>query len=134
MPYSNNQPGSMTLNHELDLFYDTLVVCGFQRCKGLMKNPSRVTLSHYINDRLSKVVGLIPTTVVNNPIRDIEKTCENTSICSFFENLEFKKISFILNWTTCLLLSSQQRFLVSQSMISILPKTHVLGDPKNCMS
>ena len=85
---SNLQPGSMVLHYELDVFYDTPVVCGHSKFKGLKKNPQCVTLSHYINDRLPKVGGLIPPTAVNNPIGDIEKTRRNTSICSFFENLE----------------------------------------------
>jgi hypothetical protein len=94
MPSSNNQPGSMVLHRELDLFYDTPVVCGCSKCKGLKKNPRCVTLSHYINDRLPKVDGLIPPTMVKNPIGDIEKTCRNTSICSFFENLEARSTKF----------------------------------------
>jgi hypothetical protein len=60
----------------------------------MKKNPRCVTLSHYINDQLPKVDGLIPPTTVNNPIGDIEKTCNNTSICSFFENLEAMKTTF----------------------------------------
>jgi hypothetical protein len=89
MPSSSKlQPGSMVLHCELDLFYDVLVVCVCLKCKGLKKKPQCVTLSHYINDRIPKVDGLIPPTTVNNPIGDIEKTHRNTSICSFFENLE----------------------------------------------
>jgi hypothetical protein len=86
--------GQWILHHELDLFYDIPVVCGCSKCKGLKKNPRRVTLSHYINDRLPKFDGLIPPTVVNNPIGDIEKTCRNTSICSLFENLEARSTTF----------------------------------------
>ena len=88
MPYSNNQPGSMTINHELVLFYDTSIVCGCSKCKGLKKNPRRVTLSHYINDQLPKVDSVIPPTMIKNPIGDIEKTHRNASICYFFDNLE----------------------------------------------
>ena len=72
MPSSNNQhPRSMTINHELDLFYDTLVVCGCSKCKGLKKNTRCVTLSHYINDRLPKVGNIIPPIAVKIPIGDI---------------------------------------------------------------
>ena len=89
MPYSSNlQSGSTILHCELDLFYDTPMVCGCSKCKGLKKNPRRVTLFHYINDRLPKFDGLIHPTVVNKPIGDIEKTHMNTSMFSFFEKLE----------------------------------------------
>jgi hypothetical protein len=91
---SNLQPGSMVLHHELDIFYDTLAVCGCSKCKGLKKNHQHVTLSHYIDDRLPKIDGLIHLSVVNNPIGDIEKTRRNTSMCSFFENLEAKSTTF----------------------------------------
>ena len=95
MPSSKNQcPRSTTINHELDLFYDTLIVCGWSKCKGLKKNPRRVTLSHYINDQLPKVDGLIPPTTVKNPIGDIEKTLRNTSICFFFDKLEARSTKF----------------------------------------
>ena len=89
MPSSSNlQPRSTVLYDELDLFYDMSMVCGCSKCKGLKKNPRRITLSHYINVRLLKVDGLIPSTMIKNPMGDIEKTCRNTSICSFFEKLE----------------------------------------------
>jgi hypothetical protein len=52
----------------------------------LKNNPRHVTLSHYINDRLPKVDGLVPP--VKNPIGDIEKTRRSTSICSFFDKLK----------------------------------------------
>jgi hypothetical protein len=51
-------------------------------------------LSHYINDQLPKVDGLIPPTAVKNPIVDIKKTSRNTSICSFFEKLEARSTTF----------------------------------------
>jgi hypothetical protein len=93
MPSSSNlQHGSTLLQCELDIVYDTSVVCGCSKCKELKKNPRCVTLSHYINDRLPKVDGLIPSTVVNNPIGDIEKT--RSSICSFFKKLEAKSTMF----------------------------------------
>jgi hypothetical protein len=85
----------MVVHHELDLFYDTPVVCGCSKCKVLKKNHVSVTLSHYINDRPPKVDGLIPPTVVKNLIGDIEKTRRNTSICSFFEKLEVKSTKFL---------------------------------------
>jgi hypothetical protein len=93
---SNLQTGSTILHRELDLFYDTPVVCGCSKCKGMKRNPQHVTLtlSHCINDRLPKVDGLIPPTTVNNPIGNIEKIRRNTSICSFFENLEAKSNTF----------------------------------------
>ena len=71
MPSSSNlQPRSMILHRELDLFYDTLVVCGCSKCKGLTKSR-HVTLSHYINDILPKDDNLIPPTTVKNLIDDI---------------------------------------------------------------
>ena len=100
MPSSNNQrPGSMTINHELDLFYGTLVVCGYLKCKRLKKNPQRVTLSHYIYDQLPRVDGLIPPTTVKNPIGDTKKTHMNISICSFFDKLEARSTKFHPNLT-----------------------------------
>ena len=80
----------MTINLELDLFYDTLIVCGCSKSKGLKKNPRSITLSDYINDRLPKVDGLTPPTVANNPIGDIEKTHRNTSLYSFFDKWEVR--------------------------------------------
>lgn len=77
---SNMQHGFTVLHYELDLFYDTLVVCGCSKCKGLGKNPRRVTLSHYIINRLPKFDGLIPPIVVNNPTGDTKETHRNTSI------------------------------------------------------
>lgn len=94
MSSSNNQPKSTKINHELDLFYDTPVVCGCSKCKGLKKNPLCVTLCHYFNDRLPNVDNLIPSTTVKNPIGDIENTCRNTSICSFFDKLEVRSTKF----------------------------------------
>ena len=91
MPSSSNQPGSMVLHHEFNLFYDTPVVCGYSKCKRLKENRWCATLSHYINDWIPKVDSLIPPTMVNNLIGDIEKTCR---ICSFFENLEAKSTKF----------------------------------------
>ena len=46
--------------------------------------------THYTNDRLPNVDGLIPPTVVKNPIGYIEKTHRNTSLCSFLKTLEAK--------------------------------------------
>jgi hypothetical protein len=81
MPSSNNLLLRSTILHrELDLFYDTLIVCGCSKCKGLKKNPRHVTLSLYINDQLPKVDGLIPPITIKNPIGDIEKTHNNTFI------------------------------------------------------
>ena len=67
MPSSNNQSRSTTITNELNIFYDTPVVCGFSKCKGLNKNCQCVTLSHYINDQLPKVDDLIPPTTIKNP-------------------------------------------------------------------
>ena len=61
----------MIINHELDLFYDTPIICDCSQCKGLKKNPQRVTLADYINDQLPKVNDLIPPTMIKNPIGDI---------------------------------------------------------------
>ena len=95
MPSSNNQrPGSTIINHELDVFYDTPIVCDCSKCKVLKKNPQHVTLSHYINDRLPKVDNLLPLSVVKNPIGDIGKTHRDTSIFSFFDNLEARQTKF----------------------------------------
>jgi hypothetical protein len=95
MSSSNNlQPWSMVLHYELDLFYDTPVVCSCSKCKELKKISRHVTLSHYINDRLPKVDGLIPPIAVKNPIGDVEKTHRNTSICCFFEKLEARSTKF----------------------------------------
>jgi hypothetical protein len=94
MSYSSNQLGSTILHCELDLFYDTPVVCGCSKCKGLMKSLRRVIYFNYINDRLPKVDGLIPPTAVKSIIGDIEKKHKNTSIFSFFEKLESKSTKF----------------------------------------
>ena len=88
MPSSSCNPGSSTIiRHELELFYDTLVVCGCSKCQGLKENPQLVTLTHYTNDILPDVDGLIPPTIVKNPKGDIEKTHMNTSLCSFWKML-----------------------------------------------
>ena len=84
----------MALHYELDLFYDTPKIFGCSKCKGLKKNPRRVTLSRYINDRLPKFDDLIPPTAVKNPIGDIKKTHMNISLCSFFEKLEARSTKF----------------------------------------
>lgn len=95
MASSSNQLESMVLHCEFELFYETPVVCGYLKCKGLKNNSRRVTLSHYINDWLPKVDDLIPPTVVKKPINDIEKTCRNTfSMCSFFDQLEARSTKF----------------------------------------
>lgn len=78
----------------MNLFYDTPILCGCSKCKGLKVNTWRVTLTHYINDILPKVDGLIPPTAVKDPIGIIEKTNKNTSIYYFFEKLEAKAIMF----------------------------------------
>ena len=93
MPYSSHNLGSSTIIHrELDPFYDTLVVCGCSKCKGLKDNSRCVTLTHYTNDRLPNVDGIIPPIVVKNPIGDIENTCGNTSLCSFLKLFGSQKI------------------------------------------
>ena len=95
IPSSSHNIGSSTvIPHELELFYDTLVVCGCLKCQGLKENPWCVTLTHYTNDRLPNVDGLIPPTIVKSPIGDIENTHRNTSLCSFFEKLESKTTAF----------------------------------------
>ena len=133
MSSSSNQLGSMVLHRELDLFYGTPIVCGFSKCRGLKENPRHVTLSHYFNDRLPKVDSLIPLTTIKNPLGDIEKTCRNTSICSLFDKLQVQSSKFYPKLTNSFLLLSQHRVVASQSMIPILPKTSLLGDPKSCM-
>ena len=65
MPSYSNHPRSMILYCELDLSYDTLVVCACSKCKGLKVNPQHVTLTHYINDRLPKVDSLISPIAIN---------------------------------------------------------------------
>ena len=91
MPSSIHNLGSFTIICcELDLFYDTLVVCGCSKCQGLKENPRRVTLTHYTNDILPNVDALIPPTVVKNQVSDIEKTRRNSSLCSFLKHLEAK--------------------------------------------
>jgi hypothetical protein len=94
MPSSSNQPMLMVLHCDMDLFYDIVLEFGCSKFKWLKKNPRCVMLSHYINGRLRKVDGLILPTTVKNPIDDIEKTCRNTSICSFFYKLEAKSTNF----------------------------------------
>lgn len=49
----------MVLHRELDIFYDTPVVCGCSKCKELKVNPRHVKMSHYINERLPKVDGQV---------------------------------------------------------------------------
>ena len=111
----------MILNHELDVFYDTLVVCGCSKCKGLKKIPQLVTLSHYINDRILKVDGLIPSTTVKNPIGDIKKTHKNTYTCFFFNKLEVISTKFHPKLTN--LSHFAESIESSIEPISILPKT-----------
>ena len=60
MPSSINHPKMMALYHDVDLFYDTLVVCSYSKYKGLKENPQCVILP--------KVHDLIPPTVVMNPV------------------------------------------------------------------
>ena len=64
--------------------FDTPIVCGYSNYKELKENRQCVALSLYINDWLPSVHGLIPPFVVKIVISDLEKTCRNTSICSFF--------------------------------------------------
>ena len=73
-PLSRNLDSSTVIRYEMDLFYDTLVVCGCSKCEGLKESPRHVTLTHYTNDRLPNVDGIIPPIVVKNAIGDIEKT------------------------------------------------------------
>ena len=135
MPSSNNHPRQMVLHHQLDLFNDTTVVCSNSKCKGMKGNPQHVKLTHYINDQLPKEDGLIPPTVVKHPIGDIKKTHRNTSLFSFFENIETKSTMFhpkLANLDSLYVESIES--LVSQIMISILTKTSLLRDPKSCTS
>ena len=116
------------------LFCDTLVLSICSKCKGFNDYPCHVTLSHYINDKLVKLDGHIPPTMAKNLIGDIETTHRNTSICSTFGRWNKNKMFFILNWPTILLILIQLRVILNQSMMSILPKTNLLGDPKRCIS
>jgi hypothetical protein len=50
MTSSNNHARILVLHHELNIFYETLVVCGCLKCKVLKVNPWLVTLSQYVND------------------------------------------------------------------------------------
>ena len=80
----------MVIHHEIEIFYDTQVVCGCSKCQGLKEKPQLVTLIHYTNDMLPNVDGLIPPTTVKNPIDDIGNTHKNASLCSFLKMLEAK--------------------------------------------
>ena len=51
IPSSIHNHESSVFHHELDLFNDTLVVCGFSKCQGFKDNPFYVTLTHYICDQ-----------------------------------------------------------------------------------
>ena len=73
-PSSSNHIRPTVLHRELDLFYDTQVVCGYSKCHSLKVNPRRLTLSHYINDQLPKVDSLIPPIVVKDLIGDRKET------------------------------------------------------------
>jgi len=42
MSSSSNHSGPMILHCELDLFYDTPIICGCSKCKGLIVNPRHV--------------------------------------------------------------------------------------------
>jgi hypothetical protein len=108
---------------------------GCSKYKGLNKNHQCITLYHYINDRIPKVDGMIPPTVLNNQIGDIEKKHWNTSICSFFESLQAISTTFppkLANPSPYV--ESMERYYRRQSMISILPKISLLGYQKHCMS
>ena len=95
MPSSNHNIRSLTIIfRDLYLFYDTLVACGCSQHQGLKENPRHSSLTHYTNDQLPNVDGLIPPIVVKKPIDDIEKTRRNTSLCSFLEKLEAKTTMF----------------------------------------
>lgn len=78
----------MILNYELDLFYDTLILCDYSKIKGLKVNPWRVINSHYVSDPLPKVYDLIPPIVINDPTGNKERTCKNTFISSIYQTLE----------------------------------------------
>ena len=97
MPSPHNHPRPIVLQHELDLFYDTLVVCICSKYKGLNVNPMHATLSHYINDQIQKFVSQIPPTVVNDPIDEIEKTRRNTSISHSLKSWNPSQQCFVLN-------------------------------------
>jgi hypothetical protein len=99
MPSSIIHHGPMIHHYELDLFYDTLVVCDYSKCRGLKVNSRSVILSHYVNDQLPKFHGLAPPISIKDLIGSIEKTHRNTSICSYFEKLEAKSIVFCLKST-----------------------------------
>lgn len=49
----------MVVHCELDLFYETLVVSGFSKLKGLKVNPCHAP-SHYVNGQLHKFDDLKP--------------------------------------------------------------------------
>jgi hypothetical protein len=49
---SSTHSRRMVHHQELDLFHDTLVVCGYSKYKCLKVNPWHSTLSHYINYQL----------------------------------------------------------------------------------
>lgn len=51
-------------------------------------------MSHFINDRLPKVDGLITLTMVKNLIGDIEKTRRNASLYFSFDKLEARLAKF----------------------------------------
>ena len=71
MSSSSHNPSSLMIIHrEMELFYDTPIVCGCSKCQGLKENPQHVTITHYTNDILPNVDGLIPPTRVKNPIGD----------------------------------------------------------------
>lgn len=76
----------MVLHRELDLFYDTLLVCGCSKCKRFRVKPRHVTLTHYINDQINKFDSLIPPIAIKDPIGVIEKTCKNTCFQNFESN------------------------------------------------
>jgi hypothetical protein len=85
MSFSNDHPRPMVLHRKLDIFYKTHVVCGYSKCKGMKVNPRYVTLSHYVNEKLPKFNGLIPPTMVNNLIGDIENTLRNNLYVPFLK-------------------------------------------------
>ena len=89
MPSSRCNTGSLTLIwHDLELFYDTPIVCGCLKFQGLKESPRRVTLIHYTNDILPNVDGLISPIAVKNIIGDIENTHKNTFLYTILKNLE----------------------------------------------
>jgi hypothetical protein len=60
-------------------------------------NPQCVTLSHYINDQLPKVDDIIPPTMVNDPIGDIEIHEGTIPHAPFLKSWKLNQLRFVLN-------------------------------------